>query len=103
MLRLARSGSESKRAQNVEHIGKGNRGKRGLDPARRQKSGEAKTRPSHIGGAGLRDDLLQHFTRNTRNTQARCNKSKQLSASKRGKFEHRFSKAVSSILDAKNL
>ena len=32
MLRLARSGSESKKAQNVGPIGKGNRGKRGLDP-----------------------------------------------------------------------
>ena len=40
--------------------------------ARRRKSGEAKGRPSHIGRsilsqmAGLRDDLLQHIVRNTR-------------------------------------
>ena len=38
-------------------------------PARRRKSGEAKGRPSHIGRAGLKDDPLQHFTGNTRNTQ----------------------------------
>ena len=92
-------------AQNVEPIGKGSRGKRRLDPpgGRWRKSGEAKARPSHIGRTGLRDDLLQHFTRNTRNTQVKCNKSKQLSAYKRGKFEHRFSNAVSSILAAENL
>ena len=72
-------------------------------PARRSKIGEAKGRPSHIGRAGLRDDQLQHSTGNTRNTQVRCNKGKQLPTSKKGKFEHWFSNTVSSILHAKNL
>ena len=66
--------------------------KMGPRPARRQKSGGAKGRPSHIGRAGLRGHFLQHFTRNT---QVRCNKSKQLSASKKQKW---FSNAVSLIL-----
>ena len=77
--------------------------KRAPRPARRRKSGEVKGRPSHIRRAGLRDDPLQHFTRNTRNTQVRCNKGKQLSTFKRGKFEHKFSDPVSSILKAEDL
>ena len=60
----------------------------------------AKRRPSHIGRDGLRENPLQHFRRNTRNTQIRCNKGKCLSASNRSKFEHRFSNSVSSIFDA---
>ena len=47
--------------------------KRAPRPARRQKCGEAKGRPSHSGRAGVTDDPLEHFTRNTRNTQVRCN------------------------------
>ena len=50
--------------------------------ARRRKSGEAKGRPSHIGRGGLRDDLLQHSIRDTRNTQIRRSESKHLSVSK---------------------
>ena len=65
--------------------------------ARRQKGEEAKRRPSHIGLVGLRDNLSQHFRRNTRNRQLRCNKCKCLSTSKGGKFEHWFSNTVSSI------
>ena len=103
MLHHAQSGSESKRAQNVEPIGNGNRGKRGLDPPGGRKAGRRKGRPSHNGRAGLRDDLLQHFTKNTRNTHVRCNKSKQLSTTKGSKFEHKFSDPVSSILNAENL
>ena len=68
-----------------------------------QKSGQAKVRPSHISRAGLRDDLLQHTIRNTRNMQIRCSKGKHLSVSQRSKFEHWFSDAVSSILGAENL
>ena len=71
--------------------------------ARRRKGEEAKRRPSHIGRAGLREDPLQHFSRNTRNTQVRCNKGNQLSTSKGGKFEHRFSYPVSSIFNAEDL
>ena len=82
MLRLARSGSEPKRPSIEVPIEKGNRGKRGPRPARRRKSGEAKGRPSHIGRADLRDDLLQHSIRNARNTQIRSSKSKQLSVYK---------------------
>ena len=57
--------------------------RKGASTTKRQKSGEAEGRPSHNGRAGLRDDPLQHFTRNTRSTQIRCNKSKQLSTSKK--------------------
>ena len=71
---------------------KGKRGKRRLNPPGGEK---AKKRPSHNGRAGLRDDPLQHFRRNTRNRQVRCNKCKQLGAPKRRKFEYRFSNAVS--------
>ena len=40
-------------------------------PARRQKSEEAKRRPSHFGRVGLRENPLQHIRRNTRNRQIR--------------------------------
>ena len=43
MLRHAWSGSESKRAQNVEPIGKGNRGKRRLDPPGGEKAGRRRS------------------------------------------------------------
>ena len=52
----------------------------------------AKGRQSH--------NLLQHFIRNTRNTQVGSSESKHLSVSTWSKFEHRFSHAVSAILDA---
>ena len=55
VLRLAKSGNESKKAQNVEEP----------RPARLRDSGEAKGRPSRIGRAGLKENPLQHFTRNT--------------------------------------
>ena len=72
-------------------------------PARRRNSGEARERPPHMRPVNLREDPLQHFKRNTRNTQLRCNKSKHFAATKRSKFENRFSYSVSSILDAENL
>ena len=53
--------------------------------------------------SGLRDDLLQHSLRNTRNTQIRSSESKQLSVSMRKRFEHLVSHTVSSFFDAKNL
>ena len=81
---------------------KGKPRKKGPPPARRRKSGEAKGRPSHIGRADLRGDLLQHVVRNTRNMQIRISNCKPLSVSQRSKFENWFSHAVSTILDAEN-
>ena len=71
--------------------------------AKRRKGEEAKRRPSHIDLVGLRENTLQHFRRNTRNRQLRCNKGKCLSTSKRSKFEHRFSNSISSIFDAEDM
>ena len=71
--------------------------------SRRQKGDEARRRPSHIDLVGLTENTLQHFRRKTRNRQLRCNKGKCLSASKRSKFEHRFSNSVSSIFNAEDL
>ena len=103
MLHHARLRCESKLIQSVEPIETANRGKRAPRHARRQKGEEAKRRPSHIGLVGLRENPLQHFTKNTRNTQVRCNKGKQLSISKRDKFEFWFSNSVSSIFNAEDM
>ena len=72
-------------------------------PARRRKSGEARVRPSHMRPVSFRENTLQHFWRNTKNTQNRCNKGKSLSASKRSKFENQFSNSVSSIFHAEDM
>ena len=63
---------ESKEHQ-VRNPSKKKAAKKKSRPARRRKGEEAKGRPSHIGRAGLRDNPLQHITRNTRNTsQVHC-------------------------------
>ena len=99
----------AKESANCKAHRKGIPRKKGPRPARRRESGEAKGRPSHIGRtvlsqlAGLRDDLLQHVVRNTRNMQVRSSESKHLSVSKWGKFKHWFSHAVPSILNDENL
>ena len=77
--------------------------KKALRLAKRQKGEVAKRRPSHIGLVGLRENPLQHFRRNTRNRQIRCNKCKCVSTSKGSKFEHRFSNPFSSIFNAEDL
>ena len=89
---------------------KGEPRKKGPGPAKRRKSGEAKEQSvithwphcSELAG-WLRDDPLQHFIWNTRNTQIRSSESKQLSVSKWSKFENWFSHAVPAILNAENL
>ena len=84
MVIHAKQQRESNGTQSAGPIETANRRKR------RRTSGEARERQSHIRPVGLRENTLQHFRRNTRNRQLRCNKGKCLSASKRSKFEHRF-------------
>ena len=43
-------------------------------PAKRRESGEARVRPSHIGRAVLKENPLQHFTRNTGTHSSRATK-----------------------------
>ena len=102
MLNQAQQRRESKKTQSVEPIETGNRGKGRLDTPGGEKA-RRRRRPSHIDPVGLSENTLQHLKRNTRNRHLRCNKSKCLSASKRSKFEHRFSNSVSSIFNAEDL
>ena len=76
--------------------------KRAPRHARRQEGEEARRRPSHIDLVGLGENATLQV-RNTKNRQLRCNKGKSLSASKRSKFEHRFSNSISSIFDAEDI
>ena len=92
----------SRKAHCVGAIELGNRGKKAPRPAMLRKSGEAKGPPSHLDRAGLRDNPFPNFIRNTRNTQVRRKKGECVSTSKGSKFGHRFSNAISSILNAEN-
>ena len=89
------------RDNSVEPIETGNRGNH-ASTRQAAKRKEAKRRRSHIDLVGLRETTLQHFRRNARNRQLRCNKGHCLSASNKGNLEHRFSNSISSIFDAED-